>query len=161
TLAAVLTTVGLEWAGAHPTTAAMVFLVVVVVTATQAGLLISLYSAVLGAVSFDYFFLPPIHRFTLAGPPEWVAMVTFAISSLVAGRVAERAREQKDHADRRREDVERLYRLSQEMMLHQDAATLIHDLPELVRSIFALEDVVLYVRDLDQYVGTTTDLTDS
>jgi two-component system, OmpR family, sensor histidine kinase KdpD len=160
TLAAVLTTVGLGWAEAHPTTAAMVFLVVVVVTATQAGLLISLYSAVLCALSFDYFFLPPLHRLTLAGPQEWVSMITFGISSVVAGRVAERARQQKEHADRRREDVERLYQLSQEMMLHQDAATLIRDLPELVRSIFALEAVVLYVQDLDQYGGTHEDLTD-
>ena len=57
TLAAVLTTVGLAMTSARATTAGMVFLVVVVVTATQAGLVISLYSALLCAVSFDYFFL--------------------------------------------------------------------------------------------------------
>ena len=115
-----LTTVGLAVTGARATTAGMVFLVVVVVTATQAGLVISLYSALLCALSFDYFFLPPIHTFTLAGPQEWVSIITFAVSSLVAGRVAERARKQKTQAEQRREDVERLYLLSQEMMLHED-----------------------------------------
>ena len=49
-------------------------------------------------------------------------MLTFAVCSLVAGRVAERARKQKHQAEQRREDVERLYLLSQEMMLHEDAA---------------------------------------
>src|SRR5579859_7276408 len=88
TLAAVVTTVGLSLAHARATTAGMVFLVVVVVTATQAGLVISLYSALLCALAFDYFFLPPIHTFTLAGTQEWVSMCTFVISSLVAGRVA-------------------------------------------------------------------------
>jgi two-component system sensor histidine kinase KdpD len=158
TLAAVLTTVGLAMTGARATTAGMVFLVVVVVTATQAGLAISLYSALLCALSFDYFFLPPIHTFTLAGPQEWVSIVTFAVSSLVAGRVAERARIQKEQAEQRREDVERLYLLSQEMMLHEDSASLTRDLPTLVARIFTLEGVVLYVRDRDQFVSTVAEL---
>ena len=158
TLAAALTTVGLGLAHAHPATAGMVFLVVVVVTATQAGLVISLYSAILCALAFDYFFLPPFHTFILAGPQEWVSMFTFAISSLVAGRVAERARKQKDEAEQRREDVERLFQISQEMILHQDAASLIRDLPHLLKRIFSLEDVALYVQDRDEFETTTTGL---
>ncbi len=158
TLAAVLTTIGLAMTNSRATTAGMVFLVVVVVTATQAGPVISLYSALLCAFSFDYFFLPPIHTFILAGPQEWVSMFTFAVSSLVAGRVAERARKQKEQAEQRREDVERLYLLSQEMILHEDAAGLIRDLPSLVAKIFALKSVVLYVQDRDQYVSTLVEL---
>lgn len=154
TLAAVLTTVGLGLAHAHPATAGMVFLVVVVVTATQEGLFISLYSAVLCAIAFDYFFLPPFHTFILAGPQEWVAMCTFAISSLVAGRVAERARKQKEEAEERREDVERLFQISQEMILHQDAASLIRDLPHLLKRIFSLQEVALYVQDRDEFEST-------
>lgn len=158
TLAAALTTVGLGVAQAHPATAGMIFLVVVVVTATQAGLVISLYSAVLCALAFDYFFLPPFHTFILAGPQEWVSMFTFAISSLVAGRVAERARKQKDEAEQRREDVERLFQISQEMILHPDAASLIRDLPHLLKRIFSLGDVALYVEDRDEFASTAEDL---
>ncbi len=158
TLAAVATTVGLAMAGAHATTAGMVFLVVVVVTASQAELAIALYSALLCAISFDFFFLPPLHTFTLASPQEWVSMLTFAVSSVVAGRVAERARRQKDQAEQRREDVERLYLLGQEMMLHEDAEGLICDLPSLVAKIFVLASVVLYVRDRDEYVSTVAEL---
>lgn len=159
TLAAVVTTVGLELAKAHSTTAGMIFLVVVVVTATQAGLVVSLYGAILCAVSFDYFFLPPVHTLTLAGPQEWVSMFTFAISSLVAGRVAERARRQKEEAEQRREDVERLYLLSQEMMLHEDTAALIRDLPGLLRRVFSLGSVILFVQERDQIVSTDAEIT--
>ncbi len=56
-------------------------------------------------------------------------MISFLASSLVVGRVAERARRQARQAEQRREDVERLYTLSQEMMLYEDAAGLIRDLP--------------------------------
>jgi len=158
TLATFGTTVGLAITGARETTAGMIFLVVVVVTATRAGLFISLYSALLCAVSFDYFFLQPVHTFTLAGPQEWVTILTFAASSLVAGRVAEHARRQKEQAEERREDVERLYHLSQGMILHDDASALTRDLPGLLAKSFALEAVVLYVQDRDQFVATAADV---
>lgn len=160
TLAAIATTLGLEFAQAHATTAGMIFLAVVVVTATQAGLVISLYCAVLCALSFDYFFLSPIHTFILAGPQEWVSMCTFAISSLVAGRVAERARKQKVEAEQRREDVERLYLLAQEMMLHEDTASLIRDLPGILRRIFAFDSAVVFVQERDQFVSAEVELTE-
>ena len=158
TLAAVLTTVGLAMAGARATTAGMVFLVVVVVTASQAELVIALYSALLCAISFDYFFLPPLRTFTLAGPQEWISILTFAVSSVVAGRVSERARKQKEQAEQRREDVERLYLLSQEMMLNEDAAALIRDLPSMMGRIFSVGSVVLFVQERDQFVSTETEL---
>ena len=158
TVAAALTTVGLGLAHAHPATAGMIFLVVVVVTATQAGLFVSLYSAVLCALAFDYFFLPPFHTFILAGPQEWVSMTTFVISSLLAGRVSERARMERVEAEHRREDVERLFQISQEMILHQDAASLIRDLPHLLKRIFSLEAVALYVQDRDEFESTSEDL---
>ena len=119
TMVAMFTTVVLASIGASATTAGMIFLVVVVWSATQAGIALSLYIAMLCAFSFDYFFLPPYHTLVLAGWQEWVAIFSFVVSSLVAGRVAERARLQAQQAEQRREDVERLYTLSQEMMLHE------------------------------------------
>ena len=94
----------------------------------------------------------------LAGIQAWVAMISFLLSCVVVGRVAERARGQARQAEQRREDVERLYELSQEMMLQEDAAGLIRDLPRLIARIFALDGVVLYVRDQDQFYSSTSDL---
>jgi two-component system sensor histidine kinase KdpD len=84
-------------------------------------------------------------------------MVSFVASCLVVNRVADLARKQTRHAEQRREDVERLYELSQEMMLHEDAAGLTHDLPRLIDRIFALDGVVLYVRDQDQFYASRGD----
>ena len=49
-------------------------------------------------------------------------------------------------------------RLSQEMMLHEDAEGLIRDLPRLIDRIFALDGVVLYVCDQDQFYASTAEL---
>jgi two-component system, OmpR family, sensor histidine kinase KdpD len=161
TLMAAVTTALLVWLGANSTTAGMVFLVMVVWSATQAGVALSLYIAILCALSFDYFFLLPYHTFVLAGAEEWVAMFSFAASSLVAGRVAERARRQATQAEQRREDVERLYTLSQEMMLHEDAAGLIRELPQMIQRIFGLESVALYVHGQDQFCSTPGELSEA
>ena len=86
TAVAALTTFLLVWLGANSTTAGMVFLVLVVWWATQSGIVLSIYVAVLCAISFDYFFLPPIHTFRIEGAQQWVAMISFAISCVVVDR---------------------------------------------------------------------------
>ncbi len=143
---------------ANSTTAGMVYLVLVVASATQTGIDLSLYIAVLCALGFDLFFLPPYHTLWIAGTQQWVEMFTFAASCLVVSRVAERARRQAGQAEQRRRDVERLYALSQEMMLHGDAEGLIHDLSRLVARIFELEAVALYVRDHDRVYASPAEV---
>jgi two-component system sensor histidine kinase KdpD len=158
TMVAAAATSLLVWLGVNSTTAGMVFLVLVVWYAAQAGILLSLYVALLCAVAFDYYFLPPVHTLQIVGLQQWVAMISFLLSCVVVGRVAERARNQARQAEQRRADVERLYELSQEMMLQEDAAELIRDLPRLMGRIFVLDAVVLYVRDQDQFYSSTSEL---
>ena len=84
-------------------------------------------------------------------------MFSFVASCLVVSRLAERARRQKAQAEQRQADVGRLYALSQEMMLFEDAEQLLHDLPGLIDRIFELKGVILYVCDQDRFyssVGT-------
>jgi two-component system sensor histidine kinase KdpD len=158
TLVAVAATFLLVILEADSTTAGMVFLVLVVWFAAQAGIWLALYLALLCALSFDYFFLLPFHTLQIVGVQQWVAMISFLLSCVVVGRVAERARTQTRKAEERHADVERLYELSQEMMLHDETANLLRDLPRLIERIFALDGVVLYVRDEDQFYSSTADL---
>jgi two-component system sensor histidine kinase KdpD len=158
TAAAALTTFMLVWLGANSTAAGMVFLVLVVGWATWAGTVLSIYIAVLCALFFDYFFLPPVYTFRLVGAQSWVAMVCFVLSCVVVSRLSERARRQTMQAEQRQEDVERLYALSQEMMLFEDADRLIRDLPGLIARIFALQGVVLYVYDHDRFYSSISEV---
>jgi two-component system, OmpR family, sensor histidine kinase KdpD len=156
TAAAALTTFVLVWLGANSTTAGMVFLVLVVWWATQGGAALSIYIASLCAAVFDYFFLPPIHTFWLVGAQAWVAMFSFVASCVVVSRLAERARRQTAQAEQRQADVGRLYALSQEMMLFEDAERLLHDLPTLIRRIFDLKSVVVYICDQDRFYSSAS-----
>jgi len=151
---AALVTYALVQLKADSSTAGILYLVLVVWAATLAGRALSIYLAVATSFLFDYFFLPPLHTFGLSGFQAWLAMIAFVVSCVIVSRVAERARRQTRQAERRREDVERLYALSQEMMLHDDAAGLIREIPRLVEHNFALDAVLLYVRDEDQLYAT-------
>lgn len=157
TVLPVLTALLLTWLNSSDTTAGMVLLVLVVWSATRAGMRLSLYIAILCSLSFDYFFLPPYRTLRLAGAQQWIEMLAFLASSVVVGRVAEQAKRQMLQAQQRQMDVERLYALSQEMMLYEDAARLIHALPQLIERIFTLEAVVLYVSDHDAFYSSKTD----
>jgi two-component system sensor histidine kinase KdpD len=144
-----LISVVLVWVHAHASTAGILYLVVVVWFATLAGREVSLYLALISALLFDYYFLAPRYSFNLSGSQSWLTMIAFVVSCVIVSRVAERARRQTRQAEQRREDVERLYALGQEMMLHDDAAGLVREIPRLVQSNFALDAVLLYVRDED------------
>ena len=151
TLASVAITLVLDAFGAGSTTAGLIFLVIVVWTATRVGIRISLYVAILCAILFEYYFLPPYRDLRIVTSAEWVAVISFVVTSIVAGRVAEHARKQAEHAEQRRAEIDRLYALSREMMQREDAATLTRDLPELVERILGLERVILYMRDQEKY----------
>ena len=152
------TTFVLTSLNANSATAGMVYLALVVWSATQAGIILSLYLALLCALACDYYFLPPYHTLRLATAGQWVEMLTFLACCVLVSRVAERARKQTEQAEQRRMDVERLYELSQELMLYDDADALIRDLPRLIDRIFSLDGVVLYVYERDQFYASTSEL---
>lgn len=160
-LTVALATALLLWIRATPITAGMVFLVLVVWSSTQASIALSLVIDVVCALCFDFFFLQPYHTFALAGGQEWVALLSFITTSTVAGRLAESARRQARQAEQRREDVERLYALGQEMMLHEDAEGLLRNLPKILREIFSLRDVALYIKDRDCFYSFDAELSQS
>lgn len=157
TATAVLTSLLLEFLGASSTTAGMLFLVLVVWLTTRSDTALSIFTAVLCAILFDYYFLPPVHTFLIEGVQAWTTMFCFVASCYVVNRVAERARRQTQQIRQRQADLERLYELSQEMMLFEDAEKLLEDLPRVIGRIFNLEGVVLYVGDRDRFHSSTGD----
>jgi two-component system sensor histidine kinase KdpD len=153
--AAAATTLVLTRLNANSAEAGMVFLALVVWSATQAGPWLSLYVTAVCALAFDFFFLPPFRSLRIIGAQGWVALASFLVCSVIVSRLAARARRQTLEAEQRQQDVERLYELSQEMMLHEDAASLIHDLPRLIQRIFVMDTVILYVCEHDQFYRST------
>src|SRR5437868_6600140 len=93
----------------NSTTVALALLLVVLFVATLWGSRPALLASVLGMLSFNFFFLPPVHTFTIAAPENWVALVAFFITAITAGQLSARARRRAEEAEAGRREIERLY----------------------------------------------------
>jgi K+-sensing histidine kinase KdpD len=94
----------------NPTTVALVFVLLVLFLATVWGSGPAILAAVLGAVCFNFFFLPPIGTFTIAHPENWIALFAFLVTAITAGQLSARAKRRAEEAEAARREIERLYR---------------------------------------------------
>lgn len=100
---------------------AMVYLAAVVVTALWMGRGPGIFSAIVGVIAFDFFFVAP--RFTLA-VSDVQYLLTFAVMvsvGTIVGSLAARSREQTQEARDRERQTAAHYALSRELAAAQDA----------------------------------------
>lgn len=71
------------------------------------GLRLGLLASVASALAFNFFQIPPLHRFAIADEENWIALATFVIVAVVSSSVAGLARAQALEAERRREQADR------------------------------------------------------
>ena len=75
-----------------PESLGMVYLAAVVVAASLAGLRVSMLTAALGFLAWDFFFLPPLYSVTIANAHDAIALAVFALVAGVSGSLASRVR---------------------------------------------------------------------
>jgi two-component system, OmpR family, sensor histidine kinase KdpD len=141
----------------NPTTVALTFLLVVLGVASRWGLTVATTTAVVATLAFNYFFLPPVHTFTVADPQNWIALLAFLISAIVASRLSERARREALNATRRRKEVERLYALSQQLLATENVMELLNSIPHYVREAFGLKAAAMYLPKRKEVYRTGAD----
>ena len=79
---------------------ALVFLLVVLAASASGGRLLGVAIAVVAFVLFDWFFLPPYNTFFLTNPLDWVVLIAFLITSIVAAELLYRARAERAAVER-------------------------------------------------------------
>ena len=141
----------------NPTTVALTFLLVVLLLASRWGLTIAITTAVVATLAFNYYFLPPLHTFTIAEPQNWIALLAFLTSAIVASRLSERARREMLNATRRRKEVERLYSLSQQLLATDNVMELLNSIPSYVLEAFGLKAAAMYLPKRKEVYRTGVD----
>ena len=91
------------------TTVALALLLVTLFVATKWGSRPAYVAALLGMLCFNFFFLPPVHTFTIAEPENWVALAAFLITAITVGQLSARAKRRAEEAEAGRREIERLY----------------------------------------------------
>ncbi|HZS09452.1 MAG TPA: DUF4118 domain-containing protein [Blastocatellia bacterium] len=108
-IAVVTVALGPFYGQVSSTTVALAMLLVVLFVATGWGSRPALVASVLGVLCFNFFFLPPVHTFTIADSRNWVALAAFLITAITAGQLYEKARQRAEEAEAGKREIERLY----------------------------------------------------
>ncbi|HWM55570.1 MAG TPA: ATP-binding protein [Solirubrobacterales bacterium] len=85
----------------------VVYLPAILLISTIWGLRLGLLASVASAVAFNFFHIPPLHRFPIAEGQNWVALAAFAIVAAISSAVAGLARSRAVEAERRRVEADR------------------------------------------------------
>jgi two-component system sensor histidine kinase KdpD len=94
----------------NSTTVALGLLLVVLFVATGWGSRPAVLCSLLGVVCFNFFYLPPVGRFSIDATDNWVALIAFLVTAVTAGQLWSRARRRAEEAESARREIERLYR---------------------------------------------------
>jgi K+-sensing histidine kinase KdpD len=93
TIAGVTAALRLGFHVAHPTIAALMFLLVVLIAATVATLRVAIATSVVADLFLNYFFLPPLGTFAIADPENWFALFAFLVVSVIGSDLSTAARD--------------------------------------------------------------------
>ena len=93
TIAGVLA--ALLWLQPHLNVAAAGLILVTVVTLCSVlwGSGPGLVAALVGVSGLNYYFIPPLHTFAIAGTENWIAFIVFACCALIVGQLSARAQD--------------------------------------------------------------------
>ncbi len=91
------------------TTIALVFLLVILLSASFFGRNPALLASLAAMLSFNYYFLPPYRTWHIADSTNWVAWIAFILTAVVAGELSAYAQRRAAEAERGKLEIERLY----------------------------------------------------
>jgi two-component system sensor histidine kinase KdpD len=122
----------------------LLFLAVVVGVALLGGMLSALLASVVASLLLNYYFIPPIHRFTVAEPNNVLALIVFVAVALVVAGVVDRAAQLAGRAARATAEAETLSVLSRDVLGGEET---IPALLTRLRETFGMDRVTLITRD--------------
>ncbi|MDH6268890.1 two-component system sensor histidine kinase KdpD [Rhizobium sp. SG_E_25_P2] len=93
----------------------LLFLLAVLGASVIGGYVAAFLAAVLSALAYNFFFIDPIHTFTIAAPHEVFALFIFLTVAMIAGGFASRIREQAEIARVRATALQSLYDFSRKL----------------------------------------------
>ncbi|MET3988310.1 sensor histidine kinase KdpD [Streptomyces sp. PvR034] len=130
----------------------LLFLTFTVAAALLGGLLPALASAAFGSLLLNYYFTPPLHKFTISDPLNIVAIAIFVGVAVSVASVVDLAARRTHQAARLRAESEILSFLAGSVLRGEDS---LDALLERLRETFAMQSVVLLERTTEVDPWTT------
>src|ERR1700757_63848 len=135
----------------NQTTVALSFLLAILAVSAVWGMAVSVFMSVAAMLAFNYFFLPPVGKLTIADPQNWVALFAFLVTSITGSKLSSRIRKEADEAHQRRREVERLYRFSRQLLGEGNVIQLMNAIPDYIVECFEAGAAELFLPQKDKF----------
>ena len=136
------------------TTVALTLLLAILGISTWWGLAEATLASVLAVLGFNFYFLPPVGRFTIQDPENLVAFLAFLVTAITASQLSARARRRAAEAEARRLESERLYALVRSMALTGNLRKTIREFLNRVTQEFGCTAAAFFYRETDEIFRT-------
>jgi two-component system, OmpR family, sensor histidine kinase KdpD len=120
------------------TTAALVYVLAVVVSAAAGGLVAGLVASVCSFLALNFFFTPPLHTFAVEETADLVALAVFLAVSATVGTMLSRVLEQRARAERREREARLLHHLGTRLRSGVPTEEVLRSLARSVMELFDL-----------------------
>ena len=127
-------------------TAGFSYLIAILVLATVWGILEATVASLLAVACLNFVFMPPVGTFTISDPQNWVAIVAFLTTAVVASQLSSHAKQRAQEAEDRQLEMERLYALSRAILLTDPAQPAAKQIAYQIAQILGCPSVALYDR---------------
>ncbi len=121
----------------------VVYLLAVLLVSSYWGLWMGLATAVVSALAFNFFHIPPTGRFTIADDENWVALVTFLVAATVTSSLAGAARSRAEEADRRRREADLSAELARVLLSGSSVEDSLRSASQRIAQAFELPSVAI------------------
>jgi two-component system sensor histidine kinase KdpD len=118
---------------------ALILLLVVLGASASGGRRLGIAVAATAFLSFDFFLLPPYYTFTIANPLDWLVLLAFLVTSVVAASLLHGLQREARAAQRGSEEVAQLASLGAEALNAPRADTAVAAVGEVIRRTLGVE----------------------
>lgn len=134
----------------NATTVALTYLLAILVISTVWGIAVSAVMSVVAMILFNFYFLPPTGKLTVADPQNWIALIAFLVVAVLASQLANRARLQADAASARRREIEKLYGFSRSLLESGNVMQLVNRIPAQIVDSFEVGGAAIYLAEKEK-----------
>lgn len=125
---------------------ALIFLLPVLLNATVWGLRPAFFAALLGVLSFDFFFVPPVISFTVADLRYLISFAVYFAVAVITASLAARLKQQVLYSKQKEKQTATLYALSKQISSAIDMPSLLERFSRQLSEILNM-DVTIYLTE--------------
>jgi two-component system sensor histidine kinase KdpD len=87
----------------------LIYLLLILLLASTRGRYAAIVTAVISALAFDFFLVPPLFTFVIARSEEWIALFVFLVTALITSQLTTQTRQSVEQARLREREARILY----------------------------------------------------